>query len=76
MTMKSKKWMSELQTGEVFTIMPSVTDVSRHFVALGSIDSISECGYRPCFVFTDSNSRYYFANVQVYSCGLIVTNLF
>lgn len=75
--MKTKKWISELQLGELFTIMANVTDVSHYFVALGDIDSISKYGSRPCRVFVGfkSCSYYFFANVQVYSCGLIVTKL-
>lgn len=71
--MKTKKWISELQSGELFTILPNVTDASHYFVALGDFDSISKNGCRPCRVFNDLNSRFFFANVQVYSCGLIVT---
>ncbi len=73
--MKTKKWLFELRLGELFTILPNVTDVSHFYVALGSIDSISKNGCRPCKVFNDVNSCYYFSNLQVYSCGLIVTNI-
>ena len=75
--MKTKKWISELQNGELFTILPHVTEVSHYFVALGDKDSISKHGCRPCRVFDgfDSCPYYFFANVQVYSCGLIVTSI-
>ena len=73
--MKTKKWISELQRGEVFTILENVTDESHYFVALGDLDSISKNRCRPCRVFNDINSRYFFSNVQVYSCGLIVQNV-
>ena len=73
--MKTKKWLFELQTGEVFTIMPNVTDIRRHFIALGSVDNVSKVGLRPCIVFNDEKTRFGFANVQVYSCGLVVTKL-
>lgn len=75
--MKTKKWISELQPGEIFTILPKVTDVSHYFVALGDIDSISKHGSRPCRVFDGFAScpYYFFTNVQVYSTGLIVTNI-
>ena len=73
--MKIKKWISELQPGELFTILPYVAEASHYFIALGTIDSISKEGSRPCRVFNDFNSRYFFANVQVYSCGLIVTDI-
>ena len=73
--MKTKKWISELQPGELFTILPDVIDASHYFVALGTVDSISKEGCRPCRVFNDFSSRYFFVNVQVYSCGLIVTDI-
>lgn len=72
-----KKWIAELQPGEMFTILPKVTDVSHYFVALGDVESISKHGCRPCRVLYgfDSCPYYFFANVQVYSCGLIVKPL-
>ena len=73
--MKTKKWISELQRGELFTILPDVTEASHFFIVLGSIESISKHGCRPCRVFNNINTCYYFANVQVYSCGLIVQNI-
>lgn len=75
--MKTKKWISELHTGELFTIMPDVTDVSHYFVALGDVDSISKHGSRSCRVLDGFTScpYYSFANVQVYSCGLIVKHI-
>lgn len=75
--MKTKKWLSELRNGELFTIMPNVTKVSHYFVALGDVDSIAKYGNRPCRVLDGFNScpYYFFANVQVYSCGLIVTSI-
>ena len=73
--MKTKKWISELQRGEVFTILENVTDVSHYFVSLGDLDSISKNGFRPCRVFNDFNSLYFFANLQVYSCGIILQNI-
>lgn len=71
--MKSKKWISELQRGELFTILPDVIDASHFFIALGTTETISQNGSRPCRVFNDFSIVYYFANVQVFSCGLIVT---
>ena len=62
--MKTKKWISELQRGEVFTILENVTDESHYFVALGDVDTISKNGCRPCRVYNDINSRYFFSNVQ------------
>lgn len=73
--MKTKKWISELKRGEVFTILPDVKDASHFFIALGTTETISQKGSRPCRVFNDFSRIYYFANVQVYSCDLIVTNI-
>lgn len=75
--MKTKKWISELHNGEMFTILPNVTDVSHYFVALGDVDSISKYGSRPCRVFAGFKTcpYYFFANVQVYSLGFIVSPL-
>lgn len=75
--MRTKKWIAELQPGEIFTILPNVTDVTHYFVALGDVCSISKYGSRPCRVLDGfvSCPYYFFANVQVYSRGLIVNNL-
>ena len=73
--MKTKKWISELHHGELFTILPNESEVLHYFVALGGFDSISKFGYRTCVCFNDLTTRYDFANVQVYSLGILVTKL-
>ena len=69
-----KKWLSELEHGELFKLLEGNTYVGNIYYAGGKREDIAKYGYRAIKNIT--NNRFYFCrNIEVYSYGLIIKDV-
>lgn len=69
-----KKWLSELEHGEMFNLLGSSLYLHNIYYAGGKKDDIAKHGYRAIKDITDK--RFYFCrNIEVYSYGLIIKDV-
>ena len=69
-----KKWLSELEHGEMFVLFREIGYKGNLYYAGGNREDIAKHGYRAIKDIT--NKRFYFCkNIEVYSFGLIIKDV-